>query len=412
MSEFTNSALSSPLNGRRILLGVTGGIAAYKAAELTRRLVEAGAQVQVVMTEGAQHFVGAATFQALSGRTVRDSLWDAAAEAAMGHIELARWPDLICIAPASANTLARLAAGLADDLLTTLCLASDRPIVLAPAMNRLMWANPATQDNLARLRARGLHVLEPGSGFQACGETGAGRLPEPAEIRDALAQLLGGAGPLQGVQAVVTAGPTREAIDPVRYISNRSSGKQGYAVAAALRALGADVTLVSGPTALPAPAGVRRLEVESAAQMLEAALSACRTAQLFVGAAAVADYRPAQVAAQKIKKGGAVPQIALESTQDILVAMRAAYPQLFIVGFAAETERLLEHARGKLERKQLDLIAANWVSEGRAFDRDDNALTLIWKDGSEALPAATKTELARQLAERIAARYAQRRLAG
>lgn len=402
-----NAPAIPSLHGRRILLGVSGGIAAYKAAELTRRLMEAGAEVQVVMTEGAKHFVGAVTFQALSGKPVRDSLWDPAAEASMGHIELARWPDLIVIAPATADVIARLAQGRADDLLTTLCLATDRPIALAPAMNRLMWGNVATQTNLSTLRTRGFHVLTPGAGFQACGEVGEGRMREPVEIRGDIAQLLSG-GPLQGVAAVVTAGPTREPLDPVRFISNRSSGKQGYALAQALQSLGANVTLISGPTNLAAPAGVTRIDVESAGEMLDAALAAAQGAQIFVGAAAVADYRAAEIAAEKIKKKDAALSLKLARTEDVLARVRAAQPALFMVGFAAETEKLEEHARGKLERKKLDLIAANWVGRGRAFDRDDNALEVYWNGGGQALGQGSKTELSRALAELIAQRYAAR----
>lgn len=392
------------LNNRRIVLGVTGGIAAYKAADLVRRLKEAGADVQVVMTENAQRFVGAQTFQAVSGRPVRSSLWDEAAEAAMGHIELARWPELILIAPASANSLARLAHGLADDLLSTLCLASDRPIAVAPAMNRLMWAHPATQANLHTLMHRGVHVFGPGSGGQACGEVGEGRMWEPAQIRDAVATLLH-AGPLNGVRIVLTAGPTREPIDPVRFITNRSSGKMGYALAEALSRMGAEVTLVSGPTALPVPGGVRRVEVETAAQMLEATRTAAAGAQILIGAAAVADYRLDAPAAHKIKKKSDTLELALVKNPDILSELRRAQPELFIVGFAAETEKLAEHARDKLARKKLDLIAANWVGNGRAFERDDNALHVFWADGERELAHQPKPELARELAALIAERY-------
>ena len=278
------------LAGRRILLGVTGGIAAYKAADLTRRFKEVGAEVQVVMTAGASEFIAPLTFQALSGREVRSALFDAAHEAAMGHIELARWADVIVIAPASAHFISQIAQGAAGDLLTTLCLATDRPLAIAPAMNRLMWSNAATQSNVATLRQRGVHVFGPGAGSQACGETGDGRMLEPVEIRAAVAQLFA-QGPLAGLNAVVTAGPTREPVDPVRVITNRSSGKQGYAVAQALNALGASVTLVSGPTALAVPAGVRRVDIETAQDMLDASLSAAAGADLFVGTAAVADYR-------------------------------------------------------------------------------------------------------------------------
>jgi phosphopantothenoylcysteine decarboxylase/phosphopantothenate--cysteine ligase len=397
---------------RRILLGVTGGIAAYKAAELTRGFVKAGCTVQVAMTEGALRFVGSATFQALSGRTVRHSLWDEQAEAAMGHIELARWPDAIVIAPATANTLAKLANGLADDLLTTLVLASGKPLFVAPAMNRLMWANAATQDNLAKLRARGVQVIGPGSGEQACGEVGEGRMSEPEEILAAVFAALGDsadAKPLAGVRAVVTAGPTREAIDPVRFITNRSSGKQGYAVAEALAKLGANVTLVSGPVTLTAPPGVARVNVESAQQMLEATLAVCEHAQILVGTAAVADYRPAEVATQKIKKKTDTLDLQLTKNTDILSEARERLPGLFIVGFAAETEKLEEHARGKLERKKLDLVAANWVGENRAFDRDDNTLHVFWRDGgARQIGPAGKDETGRLLAELIAERYSTR----
>ncbi|MGQ0619652.1 MAG: bifunctional phosphopantothenoylcysteine decarboxylase/phosphopantothenate--cysteine ligase CoaBC [Panacagrimonas sp.] len=392
-----NSVPIQNLCRRRILLGVSGGIAAYKAADLTRRLMEAGAEIQVVMTEGARQFVGPATFSALSGRPVRDSLWDAQAEAAMGHIELARWADLILVAPATANLLAKLAQGIADDLLSTLVLASDRPIAVAPAMNRLMWANAATQDNVAKLIARGVHVFGPGAGFQACGEVGEGRMREPLDLRADVVHLLT-SGPLSGKHVVVTAGPTREPIDPVRFITNRSSGKQGYALAAALSALGASVTLISGPTNLATPTGCTRIDVETAQQMCEAALKAAQGADLFVGTAAVADYRAAVVSAEKIKKKDADLTLHLTRNEDILVRVRAARPNLFMVGFAAETENVEAHAREKLAKKKLDLIAANRVGPGLAFDRDDNQLTVYWKDGNQALAHGAKDELARELA--------------
>lgn len=393
--------LSLLLAGRRILLGVTGGIAAYKAADLTRRLREAGADVQVVMTAHATEFVAPLTFQALSGREVRGALFDTAHEAAMGHIELARWADLILIAPATANVLAKLAQGSADDLLSTLCLATDRPVALAPAMNRLMWGHPATQANVSSLRARGVHILGPGSGSQACGETGDGRMLEPLELRDAVVSLLG-QGPLAGRHAVVTAGPTREPIDPVRYLSNRSSGKMGYALAAALAGLGARVTLVSGPTALSCPGGVQRVDVQTAAQMLEAALAHARTADLFIGCAAVADYRAETVAGHKIKKKAADLSLPLARTEDVLARVREAFPQLFVAGFAAETEELERHAREKLARKRLNLIAANWVHEGRAFEQDCNELHVYWPEGAAHIAEAPKTEVARSLARLIA----------
>lgn len=391
------------LASRRILLGVTGGIAAYKAADLTRRLIEAGAEVQVVMTRSARKFIAPLTFQALTHKPVRSTLWDAQAEMAMGHIELARWPDAILVAPATANFLEVLTRGRADDLLGTLCLATDKPVFVAPAMNRLMWSNAATQDNLAKLTKRGVHILAPGSGDQACGETGAGRLQEPAQIRDALIKHFG-QGALAGINAVVTAGPTREPIDPVRVITNRSSGKMGYAVASALAAAGATVTLISGPTALPDPVGVKRVDVETADEMLKAALAAAKHADIFVGTAAVADYRPVQSVTQKIKKKNDRLSLALTKTTDILSAVRARHSKLFMVGFAAETQKLAQHAKEKLVKKKLNLVAANLVGNGKAFDRDDNALQLFWATGSRKLAKASKTELAQQLTRVIAER--------
>lgn len=396
------------LAGRRILLGVTGGIAAYKAAELTRRFKEFGADVQVVMTQNAQQFVTPQTFQALSGRPVRASLWDEAAEAAMGHIELARWADALVVAPASADFIARLVQGRADDLLTTLCLASARPLFLAPAMNQQMWANKATRSNLATLKKRGVRLLGPAAGDQACGDVGPGRMLEPPDIRAALVSHFS-SGPLSAVQAVVTAGPTREPLDPVRVLTNRSSGKMGFAVAQALAAAGAQVTLVAGPVSLATPAGVRRIDVETAAEMLGASLGAARKASLFVGTAAVADYRPVRVAGSKIKKNAAALSLPLERTRDILSAVRGRYPKLFMVGFAAETGRLERHARAKLTSKRLDLIAANLVGRGRAFDRDDNELRVYWNKGGRALGKASKADLARRLVELIIQRYKKKK---
>lgn len=396
------------LAGRRILLGVCGGIAAYKAAELTRRFKDVGAEVQVVMTASATEFVQPLTFSALSGRATRTALFDEQAEAAMSHIELARWADAIVIAPASANLLAILAHGQADDLLTTLCLATDRPLFAAPAMNRLMWANPVTQDNMAKLAQRGLRLLGPGAGFQACGETGEGRMWEPNQIRDAVVDFFS-SGPLKGVAIALTAGPTREPVDPVRVLTNRSSGKMGYALAQSLAALGADVTLISGPTALLAPAGVTRVDVETAADMLSASLNAAAATQIFIGTAAVADYAPADAATQKIKKNDATLNLALVKTADVLMAVREAHPRLFMVGFAAETEKLEEHARQKLAKKKLQLVCANDVSAGRVFERDENAVTAIWADGQQTFERQGKVELARQLAALIAQRFSLHR---
>lgn len=397
---------------RKLLLGITGGIAAYKSAELARLFIKAGWQVQVVMTPHAAEFVTPLTFQALTGRETRGALFDPQHEAAMGHIELARWPDAILIAPATANTLAKLAAGLADDLLTTLCLASDKPLYVAPAMNRLMWANAATQDNLAKLKARGVAVLGPGSGAQACGETGEGRMMEPEEIFAALAisppPSPDSASDFHGLHAVVTAGPTREPLDPVRFITNRSSGKQGYAVAQALVERGAKVTLISGPTDLATPKGVLRIDVESAEQMLGMSLAVAAEAQLFVGAAAVADYRAETVAADKIKKTGESLTLTLTKNPDILAAVRAAQPALFMVGFAAETENLQQHAQAKLAKKNLNLVAANWVGNGKAFDQDDNALSLFWPGGSAEVGHGPKLDVARALVDHIVTLYQNR----
>ena len=395
------------LAGRRILLGVTGGIAAYKAAELTRRLKEAGAEVQVVMSRGAQQFVAPRTFQALSGRPVRDDLWDTAAEQAMGHLELGRWADAVVVAPASADFIARLAQGRADDLLTTLCLASDRPLFVAPAMNLRMYANRATQDNLVRLKARKVTLLGPAHGELAEGEVGTGRMLEPAQIRDALVAHFQ-QGPLSGVPVVVTAGPTREPLDPVRVLTNRSSGKMGFAVAEALTGLGAQVTLIAGPVHVATPAGVERVDVETADEMYRASMDAARRARIFVGAAAVADYRPSRAAGEKIKKTDATLSIPMERTRDILAAVRQKHGKLFMVGFAAETEKLEQHARAKLKSKKLDLIAANLVGRGRAFDRDDNELHVYWDRGGKALGKDSKANLARALADLIANRYKSR----
>jgi phosphopantothenoylcysteine decarboxylase/phosphopantothenate--cysteine ligase len=390
----------------RVLLGVTGGIAAYKSAELVRRLREQGADVQVVMTEGARRFVGPLTFQALSGRPVRTDLWDAAAEAAMGHIELARWADRVLIAPASADFLARLAHGLANDLLTTLCLATDAPISVAPAMNRLMWANAATQSNVATLRSRGVTIIGPAEGEQACGETGAGRMVEPADILAALLPRQGSVGALAGRKVLITAGPTRERIDPVRFITNRSSGKMGYAVAEAARAAGAEVVIVSGPVNVPTPAGVKRVDVETAEQMMDAVRAHLPGTDIFIAAAAVSDYRPVQAAVEKIKKTSDSLMLALSRTTDILATVAGGSPRPFVVGFAAETQNVERNALAKLEGKRLDMIAANQVGDKLAFDCDENALTVYWPGGKRELARASKRDVAAGLVTVIAARFA------
>jgi phosphopantothenoylcysteine decarboxylase/phosphopantothenate--cysteine ligase len=392
----------------RVLLGVTGGIAAYKSAELVRRLRERDAEVQVVMTAGARQFVAPLTFQALSGRPVRSDLWDEAAEAAMGHIELARWAERIVVAPASADFLARLANGLADDLLTTLCLASDAPLAVAPAMNRLMWANAATQANVATLRSRGVAILGPAEGDQACGETGPGRMLEPGEILDALLTVGAATGALAGRRVVVTAGPTRERIDPVRFITNRSSGKMGFAVAEAARAAGADVILVSGPVNVATPPGVQRVNVETAEQMMDAVSAQLPGMDIFIAAAAVSDYRPVQASAEKIKKTSDSLMLALSRTTDILATVAAGASRPFVVGFAAETQNVERNALAKLEGKRLDMIAANQVGDTLAFDSDDNALTVYWPGGKRDLGRATKRKLAADLVAVIAERFAVR----
>ncbi|HYW04206.1 MAG TPA: bifunctional phosphopantothenoylcysteine decarboxylase/phosphopantothenate--cysteine ligase CoaBC [Gammaproteobacteria bacterium] len=414
----TSMNANADLRDRHILLGVTGGIAAYKSPDLVRRLRDAGAEVQVVMTPAAHAFITALTLQAVSGRTVRDSLTDPAAEAAMGHIELARWADDVVVAPASADFMARLAHGMADDLLSTLCLATEAPIWLAPAMNRMMWANPATRDNCAVLRRRGVTLLGPGEGDQACGEVGSGRMLEPLDIVGALRAGSRDAGDeavhasLQGLSVMVTAGPTREPIDPVRYVSNRSSGKMGYAVAAAAARAGARVTLVSGPVILDTPPGVERVDVATAEQMREAVLARVQSCDVFIAAAAVADYRPARPAEHKVKKEQPAMRLDMERTRDILGEVAALPGGPFSVGFAAETRRVAEYARAKLEKKGLDMIAANLVDDrGRGFDSDDNALHLFWAGGERELPSQPKSRLAAALVDVIAERYRARQAA-
>ncbi|MDA3914184.1 bifunctional phosphopantothenoylcysteine decarboxylase/phosphopantothenate--cysteine ligase CoaBC [Oleiagrimonas sp.] len=388
---------------RRILLGVSGGIAAYKACELVRRLREADAQVRVVMTAGAARFVTATTFQALSGQPVRSSLWDEQAEAAMGHIELARWAERILVAPASADLIARLAHGHADDLLSTLCLASAAPLHLAPAMNRQMWAHPAVQANVRMLAERGVKLHGPGSGDQACGEVGEGRMLEPTELREALAASFGG-GPLEGLRVLVSAGPTYEDIDPVRFVGNRSSGRMGFATAAAAAAAGAEVCLIAGPVCLDTPAGVaRRIDVRTARQMSDVVLAESTNCDIYVAAAAVGDYRPEQVAGQKLKKESGQPlHLHMIENPDILATLAAGDRPPFLVGFAAETENVEGYARDKLERKKLDLIAANRVGGGLGFETEDNALTLLWPEGRAQLPRSSKEALAQELMRVVA----------
>jgi len=396
------------VESRHIVLGVTGGIAAYKAADLVRRLRAAGAEVRVVMTRGAQAFVTPLTFQALSGEPVHTELLDAAAEAGMGHIELARWADLVLVAPATADFIARLAHGLADDLLTTVCLASAAPLVLAPAMNQQMWANAAVQANCAILRERGVRLVGPETGSQACGDTGPGRMTEPADLVTALFPATpspANMAPLAGRHVVVTAGPTYEDIDPVRFIGNRSSGRMGFAVAAAAAAAGARVSLVAGPVRLDTPKGVERVDVRSAAEMRDAAIALARAADVFIGVAAVADYAPLRRAAQKVKKGAARQTLELAATPDIVAEVAALDGGPLTVGFAAETENLKEHALEKLSRKRLDMIAANRVGvEGGGFESERNEILLLSADGERNLGSGSKQELARLLIGAVAER--------
>jgi phosphopantothenoylcysteine decarboxylase/phosphopantothenate--cysteine ligase len=400
----------SALANLRVLLGVSGGIAAYKAAELTRRLRDAGAEVRVVLTENAARFVTPLTFQALSGQPVRTGLWDEAAEAAMGHIELARWAQRILIVPASADLIARLAHGFADDLLTTLCLASSAPVAIAPAMNQQMWAHPATQDNVATLSGRGVDVLGPAAGSQACGEFGPGRLLEADAIVAEIAALHG---PklLSGLQVLVSAGPTHEDIDPVRFIGNRSSGRMGFAVARAAVEQGAQVRLVAGPVHLPTPSGVQRSDVRSARDMRAAVMQHIPQSDIFISAAAVGDYRPGETAAHKIKKQGASLTLTLNENPDILAEIGALKRRPMLVGFAAETDNLEKYARAKLARKNLDLIAANRVDNGAGFDCADNELLLFWPGGSEHLGRDDKQVIARRLIARVAERFGARKRA-
>lgn len=390
-----------------ILLGITGGIAAYKAPDLVRRLRDRGADVQIVMTTSAEEFVTETTLQAVSGRPLRSNLWDKDAEAAMSHIELARWADVVLIAPATAEVMARIVSGGAPDLLTTICLATEAPIVLAPAMNHVMWNNPATQANREILEQRGIHILGPGVGSQACGETGAGRMLEPDMIAATVFSLAGGKGEglLEGRMVVVTAGPTREAIDPVRYFTNRSSGKMGYAVASAAVAQGAEVVLISGPVNLAEPPGVEMRHVETADDMYSATHDVVGDADIFIAAAAVADYRSASVAEQKIKKSDKSMSIELVQCPDILASVAKLDRAPFTVGFAAETEKVKDSARAKLNKKGLDMIVANRVGADSGFDRDDNTVSVLWQGGEKNFPTASKLDLARDLIELVAEHF-------
>lgn len=392
------------LQNKRILLGISGGIAAYKSVELVRRLREQGAEVRVVMTDSARAFITPLTLQAVSGHAIPDGVLDPASELGMNHIELAKWADLVLLAPATANLIARLACGMADELLTTLCLATPATVAVAPAMNMQMYLHPATQANLALLASRGIRLWGPASGAQACGDVGPGRMLEPAALVEETVRFFQ---PVKrDLKLMITAGPTREALDPVRYISNHSSGKMGFALAAAAAELGIHVTLISGPVNLATPAGVQRIDVDSALDM-QAAVEAHLTGQhIFIGCAAVADYRPAEISLQKIKKSADEMQIALIKNPDIIAGVAARPDRPFVVGFAAETREIEQYALDKLTRKKLDLIAANDVArEGQGFNSDNNALTVFWPGGQQELPLASKTEVAHHLMNIILKKY-------
>ena len=398
----------TPMN---VLLGITGGIAAYKTPDLVRRLRAQGAEVQIVMTASAEEFVTGTALQAVSGRPVRANLWDKEAEASMSHIELARWADVVLIAPATAEIMARLVAGAGADLLTTLCLATEAPLAIAPAMNHVMWANAAVQSNRKTLEERGVRILGPDYGSQACGETGAGRMLDPDEIAAIVCgpELSANTGEalLTGKTVLVTAGPTREPIDPVRYITNRSSGKMGYAIASAAALQGAKVLLVSGPVSLVEPSGVEVVHVNTAEEMYAATHKNIKGIDIFIAAAAVSDYRPASSSQQKIKKSEETMRLDLVRSEDILASVAALDDAPFTIGFAAETENVHDYALGKLANKKLDMIVANKVGDDCGFDCDDNVVDVYWRDGEQSFPRAAKTELAHQIVRLVAERYAK-----
>ncbi len=394
-----------PMLKKKILLGVTGGIAAYKSAELIRLIIKSGAEVRVVMTKAAPEFVQPLTYQALSGHRVYTDIFDAEADSAMDHIELARWADLMIVAPASADFIAKMRNGYSDNLLLTLCLASKQPVAIAPAMNQQMYANRATQDNIKQLASRAVLIWGPDDGEQACGDTGPGRMLEPTEIFERVAEYLS-PGKLDGKNVLITAGPTREPIDPVRYISNRSTGRMGYALAQAAHQAGAGVTLVSGPVNLDAPSGVERISVSSAIEMRDAVIERAAKVDIFIACAAVSDYRVEQVAAQKIKKTTQKIKLELIPNPDIVSEVTRLKNKPFTLGFAAETEKLEQHAVEKLQRKNLDMIAANRVAaEQTGFESDTNELTVIWADGQRLLTLNDKNEIAKQLIDLVAERY-------
>ncbi|OOS00788.1 bifunctional phosphopantothenoylcysteine decarboxylase/phosphopantothenate synthase [Haemophilus paracuniculus] len=396
------------LKQKKIVVGITGGIAAYKTIELIRHLKTAGAEVRVVLTPAAEAFVTPLTLQAISGNAVSQSLLDPQAELAMGHIELAKWADLVVIAPASADFIARLRVGMGNDLLSTICLATAAPILLAPAMNQQMYKRSVVQENLQSLVQQGIKLVGPNSGFQACGDVGVGRMAEPSEIFQAVNDHFAQAQDLAELSVVITAGPTQEPIDPVRYISNHSSGKMGFAIAEAFAQRGAKVTLIAGPVNLATPPNVERINVLSALEMAQQAVALAQKNVIFIGCAAVADYRVAEVADQKIKKTDDNEELTLKLVKNPDIIANVAHLRQnrpFVVGFAAETQNVAEYAKSKLQRKNLDLICANDVSGGQAFGQDQNALHLFWQNGDKILPLANKTVLAKQLVEEIVARY-------
>ena len=396
------------LENKRIVVGITGGIAAYKTIELIRLLRKANAQVRVVLTPAAAEFVTPLTLQAISGNAVAQSLLDPQAELAMGHIELAKWADAVLIAPASADFIARLTVGMANDLLSTICLATSAPIFLAPAMNQQMYRQAITQQNLTALLSRGIQLIGPNSGEQACGDVGAGRMSEPSEIFTALCHHFSVQQDLVGIHVAITAGPTREAIDPVRYLSNHSSGKMGFAIAEAFAKRGAKVTLIAGPVNLTASSNIHRINVTSAQEMWQAALESAVKNHIFIGCAAVADYRIADIADQKIKKSAEEMTLKLVKNPDIIADVaHLTEKRPFTVGFAAETQNVADYAKDKLTRKNLDMICANDVSGGQVFGKDHNTLHLFWKHGEKALPQADKNTLAEALVSEIMVRYRQ-----
>ncbi|MEZ8316892.1 MULTISPECIES: bifunctional phosphopantothenoylcysteine decarboxylase/phosphopantothenate--cysteine ligase CoaBC [Vibrio] len=403
VNQLDNADLQG-LAGKKILLGISGGIAAYKCAELTRRLIERGAQVQVVMTNAAKEFITPLTMQAVSGRPVSDSLLDPAAEASMGHIELAKWADLVLLAPATADLIARMTAGMGNDLLTTLLLATDAPVAVSPAMNQQMYSHPATQENIATLKRRGCEIWGPAAGEQACGDVGMGRMLEPMQLVHRCEDFFQPK-PLAGRSVLITAGPTREAIDPVRYITNHSSGKMGYALAEAAAKQGATVTLISGPVSLATPNKVNRIDVDSAQQMFDAVTANAAQHDIFISCAAVADYRPETIADQKLKKVDGKDDMTIQMVKnpDIVASVASMTEgRPFTVGFAAETQDVEKYARGKLERKNLDMICANDVSvEGQGFNSSSNELHLYWKDGDKSLPLDSKDTLGFQILDQI-----------